>query len=155
MAKDKDKDYEVGYRKPPKLTRFAKGRSGNPKGRPKGSRNLEVLINEELDRNVVIQENGKKLQLTKREALAKRIVNAALTGDAKSTSALISMDQIRKEAEPDVVELDETDHEQFQLLQQRMIDKHRREEDKRSKKTTPTKPSKTKAEVKPHEEAAR
>ena len=31
-------DYEVGYKKPPPRTRFRKGRSGNPKGRPKGSR---------------------------------------------------------------------------------------------------------------------
>ena len=150
-----DKEYEVGYRKPPKPTRFPKGRSGNPKGRPKGSRNLEILINEELDRNVVIQENGKKLHLTKREALAKRIVNAALTGDAKSTSALIGMDQARQEAEPDVVELSETDLEEYDRLQKRIIDKNRRDEDKRVKKSNPKKPSKVKTEETDHEKAAR
>lgn len=32
-------DYEVGYGKPPAETRFKKGQSGNPNGRPKGSRN--------------------------------------------------------------------------------------------------------------------
>ena len=33
------KQYEVGYGKPPKSTQFKPGRSGNPKGRTKGSRN--------------------------------------------------------------------------------------------------------------------
>ena len=30
---------EVGYRRPPKASQFPPGRSGNPKGRPKGARN--------------------------------------------------------------------------------------------------------------------
>lgn len=131
-----DNEYEVGYRKPPKTTRFAKGRSGNPKGRPKGSRNLEVLINEELDRNVVIQENGKKLQLSKREAVVKRFVNSAMMGDTKTISALISMDQARQDSEPEVVELNETDREMYERLQQRIIDKNRREEDRHKKITS-------------------
>lgn len=120
MASD---DYEVGYRKPPKVTRFTKGKSGNPKGRPKQSRNLVTLIDAELDKAVVIQEGNRKVTITKREALAKRMVNAALNGDAKSTSALINMDQTRKEQEPEVVELTATDAEQFERLQQRILDK--------------------------------
>lgn len=134
MANDQ---YEVGYRKPPKVTRFAKGQSGNPKGRPKQSRNLVSLIDEELDKSVVIQENGKQVQLTKREALVKRIVNAALSGDAKSTSALISMDQTRKEQEPEAIELTATDAEQFERLQQRILDKASRRKTAAVKKPAP------------------
>jgi hypothetical protein len=133
MAND---HYDVGYRKPPKVTQFAKGKSGNPKGRPKQSRNLVTLIDEELDKTLVIQENGKKIHITKREAMAKRIVNAALNGDAKSTSALISMDQTRKEQEPEAAELTTADFEQYERLQQRILDKA-----SRSKTTPPIKRS--------------
>lgn len=129
--------YDVGYRKPPKVTQFAKGKSGNPKGRPKQSRNLVSLIDEELDKPVVIQENGRKVQLTKREALVKRIVNAALSGDAKSTSALISMDQTRKEQEPEAIELTAADAEQYDRLQQRILDRAARSKAAPIKKPLP------------------
>ena len=150
-----DKDYEVGYRKPPKTTRFSKGRSGNPKGRPKDSKNLVTMIDQELDKQVVVQENGKQLRLNKREALVKRFVNNALNGDAKAMSALISMDQVRREAEPEVTELDETDREEFQRLQQRIIDRNRRDEEKRDKKSTTTKQRKVKIDEVSDEKAAR
>jgi hypothetical protein len=136
----KDNEYEVGYRKPPKVTRFNKGRSGNPKGRPKQSRNLVGLIDEELDILVVIQESGKKAHLTKREVLAKQIVNGALNGNAKSTSALISMDQHRQEKEPEAIELTATDIEQYQRLQQRIIDNEQRKQ-VRKKRPKPVKPN--------------
>lgn len=131
MASD---DYEVGYRKPPKVTRFTKGKSGNPKGRPKQSRNLVTLFDEELDDLLVVQKSGKPIQITKREALVKRVVHAALNGDAKSISVLISMDQTRKEQEPEAVELTATDAEQFERLQQRILDKASRSKTAPAKK---------------------
>lgn len=55
MNKDKEKDlaadtkeYEIGHRKPPKATQFKRGMSGNPRGRPKGSKNFKTIMNEQL-----------------------------------------------------------------------------------------------------------
>ena len=81
-------DYEIGYGRPPKATRFKPGQSGNTKGRPKGSTNLETLLNKALDAKVTIEtQNGTK-RITKREAIALKLVNQALSGDSKSIQTL-------------------------------------------------------------------
>lgn len=88
MSRD---DYEVGYGRPPLATRFKPGQSGNPKGKPKGARNLATEFNEELKTKVTIQENGRTRQITKAQALAKQHVNKAVSGDPRSTQFVLSM----------------------------------------------------------------
>ena len=53
------KDYEVGYRKPPKHTQFKEGQSGNPAGRPKGTNNLKTDLIEELGEQILIREGDR------------------------------------------------------------------------------------------------
>lgn len=42
----RDKNYEVGYRKPPKQTRFAKGEPGNPRTRPRKRKPQPVKLSD-------------------------------------------------------------------------------------------------------------
>lgn len=73
-----------GYGKPPKHTRFQKGRSGNPRGRPKREESFADLIRQELKKRIRIQENGRVIRITKREAWLRRIVNGAITRKARA-----------------------------------------------------------------------
>ena len=83
MAGEDERKYEVGYAKPPKETRFKKGTSGNPAGRPRSSKNLNTLLNEEFEQLVVVRENGRAKKITKRQASVKQIVNKLAAGDPR------------------------------------------------------------------------
>lgn len=84
-------DYEVGFAKPPKATRFVKGQSGNPSGRPKGKKNWATALHEALEEKVTIVENGKKRQVTKLDAAIKQMINQAATGDKASMRHLMQL----------------------------------------------------------------
>ena len=59
MPPDNKGDFEVGYGKPPRHTRFKTGRSGNPRGRRKGQRNLAAVLREVLRQTVKVKRGEK------------------------------------------------------------------------------------------------
>jgi hypothetical protein len=81
----------VGYGFPPESTRFKKGVSGNPKGRPKGSLNVSTVFVKALRQKVVINEHGKRRTVTKLEAALKQLVNKAATGDLRALHQLLEL----------------------------------------------------------------
>ena len=81
----------VGYAKPPRTTRFKKGVSGNPKGRPKGSLNVATVFTKTLRERVVINEHGQRKSVTKLEAALKQLVNKAASGDLRALAQLVAL----------------------------------------------------------------
>lgn len=74
QPEDIDPDYKVGYKHPPKHTRFQKGNKGNPKGRKskKGRPIMELLL-EELDKKIRINEGGETKEMYAREVIIKKM----------------------------------------------------------------------------------
>jgi hypothetical protein len=70
QRRSKKPDAGVGYGSP-NGTRFKKGQSGNPQGRPKGTLNLATVLWRALREKVVIYENGRRKSVTKLEASVK------------------------------------------------------------------------------------
>ena len=91
MPPDNERDYEVGYGKPPRHTRFEKGQSGNPRGRPRGAKNLTTLLSEALNEPVIVAENGGRRKITKREAIITQLVNRSATADLRAIKILLDM----------------------------------------------------------------
>lgn len=83
-------DFDVGYCKPPKASQFKKGVSGNPRGRPRGSKNFASFLNEELAKPIVVVEDGERKTISKAKAAALKLVHAALSGDLKALTLLIA-----------------------------------------------------------------
>jgi hypothetical protein len=86
-----DASYEVGYCKPPKETRFKPGQSGNPKGRPRGARNLRTAVREALQEKVEVREGGRMRRISKMDAIIQVTLNKGLKGDPKGLAAVLQL----------------------------------------------------------------
>lgn len=84
-------DYEVGYGKPPKHTRFRKGQSGNPRGRGKNTRNLKTELRSVLDETMSLSMAGREVKLSARKAMLLALRNKALKGDTRAIGLMVAM----------------------------------------------------------------
>lgn len=90
MAEDRS-DYEVGYGRPPKATRFKAGRSGNPKGRPKKARSVKTEVLEVLQMPVAIGSGGKRKTISTLRAALIRLREKALNGDLRALKEMLAL----------------------------------------------------------------
>ena len=85
------KAYTVGYRRPPRHTRFKKGQSGNPKGAAKGRKNMRSELDQMLAEQVMVVENGRERTLSTQTVLLKRLIADAVQGKGKAREQLLRL----------------------------------------------------------------
>jgi Family of unknown function (DUF5681) len=104
---DEDKkngDYPIGFGKPPIHTRFKKGQSGNPRGRPRGAKSASTLLKRLLHEQVEVREHGRVRKMSKLEVALTQFVNRCASGDLRAFRYLLSeMPWVGK----DLVEIEE------------------------------------------------
>ena len=91
MSDDEEQDYEVGKNKPPKKNQFPPGQSGNPKGRPKGSKNIHHVLSKILKEKITVTDAGKKMVVEKLEGAMRALVNKSFEGKPQSLKLLIDV----------------------------------------------------------------
>ena len=91
MTDDDARNYKVGYKKPPLHSRFKKGRSGNPRGRPRGAKNFSTVLNDALNQRVVVTENGRRRKISKRELGIRQLVDKFAMAEVQATRLLLGL----------------------------------------------------------------
>ncbi len=138
-AEATEAEYEVGYGKPPKHTRFRKGQSGNPRGRPKGTKNLKTDLTEELSERIIVREGEESRKVSKQRAVVKTLVAKTLKGDNRAGALLVSMMMRLLETGEGTPDSEETLLEDEFEVMKAFEDRIRRDQDRRQvqNNTTP------------------
>jgi hypothetical protein len=128
-SRARNKEYEVGYRRPPKAAQFKKGKSGNPAGRKKRQKMMCEILADTLNERVVVNDGGASRSISKKEAWAKQFVNKAALGDPRYVKLLADLmpdlDSIIKDARLVVATAEQSSarerlHQKLNLIGERM-----------------------------------
>lgn len=81
----------VGYRQPPRHTRFKPGQSGNPKGRPRGSTSPKFVVQRIMGEKLSVREGDKVRLITTFEAMMRGLIVKALKGDPRALAVVLNL----------------------------------------------------------------
>lgn len=105
-----DSDSDVGYGRPPRQHQFKPGQSGNQKGRPKGSKSEDQMLEELLSRKIATREGDRLRKITLREVIYHGIAEEAVKKrNLKAAAFLFDRSALAKLAQPEKRELTEDD----------------------------------------------
>lgn len=96
-----DRDYEVGYGRPPKHSQFKKGTSGFQGRKHKKAASLSEQFERILDEHVSISEGGRTSRMSRLEIVLRQQVTKAMQGDRHSARLVLDFVQIRQAQGPD------------------------------------------------------
>jgi hypothetical protein len=116
---ERERDYAIGYGKSPAHSRFRKGRSGNPGGRPRGKR-LATLLREALNQTAMIEINGRPRRVSRGQATVALLIDRAAEADPRWMKLLLDLVQkldIDGDARDDDEEVDAEEAREF-LIQE-------------------------------------
>jgi len=83
--------YSVGYRRPPEASQFKPGKSGNPRGRPTGTRSVGALLQDILKQRVPVTEGSKTRRFGVLEVILRRLANDAMRSDHKAIKLFLTL----------------------------------------------------------------
>lgn len=113
---DRADSYDVGYKKPPQSTRFITGRSGNPNGRPKGTKNLANLIFKIGRERIRVTSNGRTRTITKLEAILLQLMNKAVSGEDRAAKEVLHLHNLFENAEQTSIPPAESDEREEAVM---------------------------------------
>ena len=88
------RDHDAGYGKPPRHSQFKKGQSGNPKGRPRGSRNFSTDVKATLEEPIRVTHHGKAQTVSTQQAALMRLREKALGGEVRALDSVIGLGRL-------------------------------------------------------------
>jgi hypothetical protein len=109
--------YAVGYGRPPASSQFRPGQSGNPNGRPKGTRNASSMARDALEGTINVKVRGTWRKMTVRKAAYLRLAERAVAGDAKALDYLLSLESEERLPGSDHAQTQPLSAKDFELLQ--------------------------------------
>jgi hypothetical protein len=110
-----EKTPKVGYMNPPEHTQFKKGKSGNPRGRPRKREDLNTVLHRVLNRKVRVKDNDQKLPI--RDALMWKLRELAVSGDKQAMALQRRIIDESGIADPDAYSPEEEKQEILRALQ--------------------------------------
>jgi hypothetical protein len=87
-----DAEYRVGKGRPPRSRQWKPGQSGNPRGRPRGSRSFATIMNEILNKQYQVSERGQIRKISGREVLGRTLFQRGSTGNLKAIASIFAME---------------------------------------------------------------
>ena len=117
-----DVEDRVGYRRPPRHSRFQPGRSGNPRGRPTGVKSLSDIVRKIVGQTVTITENGRARRVPRLEAILLRAAGEASRGEARALRLLLQLTERYGESVQTGAERETTAAEDVDILRRYLPD---------------------------------